>query len=172
MRHRDWQVEDHPEMDTAIAEGLKKLKAVSSNVTTTNGTIQSRLTGDSAVPYAMDYIYMSSVPGQPPSLGSDLLLGLRISLGNAIVGFIGEVRGALRKSHLSLRVAGASCPASHQTRRRARGAPRRSGACRIQNMRNYIICPIKASNGSCKTHVPFRVSPIFTIISPFHHFKW
>jgi len=43
------------------------------------------------LPYAMDYIYMSSVPGEQPSIGSDLLLGLLISLGNAVVGFIVEV---------------------------------------------------------------------------------
>ena len=41
--------------------------------------------------YAMDYIFYASVPGQAPSFTEDFLLGLLISLGNAIVGNAVEI---------------------------------------------------------------------------------
>jgi hypothetical protein len=43
------------------------------------------------LPYAMDYIFYASVPGQAPSFTEDFLLGLLISLGNAIVGNAVEI---------------------------------------------------------------------------------
>merc|ERR1719271_475071 len=43
------------------------------------------------LPYAMDYIFYASVPGQQPSSTEDFLLGLLITLGNAIVGNAVEI---------------------------------------------------------------------------------
>jgi len=43
------------------------------------------------LPYAMDYIFYASVPGQAPSFTEDFLLGMLISLGNAIVGNAVEI---------------------------------------------------------------------------------
>jgi hypothetical protein len=43
------------------------------------------------LPYAMDYIFYASVPGQQPSATEDFLLGMLITLGNAIVGNAVEI---------------------------------------------------------------------------------
>jgi hypothetical protein len=43
------------------------------------------------LPYAMDYIFYASIPGETPGFWEDFILGLLIALGNAIVGNVVEL---------------------------------------------------------------------------------
>merc|ERR1719331_1127822 len=43
------------------------------------------------LPYAMDYIFYASIPGENPGFWEDFILGLLIALGNAIVGNVVEL---------------------------------------------------------------------------------